>query len=278
MDEQKTTMKTPISYYGGKQKMAATIVKLIPDHELYCEPFIGGAAVYFAKPPSPVEVINDTNKEMINFYRVVKDDFVSLEKEIRISLHSRDLHRKANVIYNNPDMFSDIKRAWAVWVLSTQSFASGLDMSWGYDKKRGTTSKKIHNKRESFTEDYAIRLQQTQIECADALRIIASRDHEKAFFYCDPPYYNSDCGHYDGYSLDDFKALLNLLSQIKGRFLLSSYPSPILKELTKEHGWHTCEQTFTVSVANNSGKPGKPKTEVLTANYPISMQSGLKGK
>lgn len=110
----KVRLKTPISYYGGKQKLAATIVSLIPRHTLYCEPFIGGAAVFFAKKASEIEVINDTNRELINFYRVAKNDFVSLEKEIRISLHSRDLHRKASVIYNNPDMFTELKRAWSV--------------------------------------------------------------------------------------------------------------------------------------------------------------------
>jgi DNA adenine methylase len=262
-------MKTPISYYGGKQKLASTILKLIPNHDLYAEPFIGGAAVFFAKEKSKVEVINDTNKEIINFYKVIQSDFVSLEKEIQISLHSRDLHRKAEVIYANPDMFSELKRAWAVWILANQSFASNLDNSWGYDIKKGSTSKKIQNKKESFTMDYAIRLQEVQIECTDALRIIESRDNPDAFFYCDPPYYNSNCGHYDGYSLQDFENLLILLSKIKGKFILSSYLSPILKQYTKDFGWHTETFDFTVSVANNYGKPGKPKTEVLTANFPL---------
>jgi DNA adenine methylase len=267
-------MKTPISYYGGKQKLATTILELIPRHELYCEPFIGGAAIFFAKAQSPVEVINDVNKELINFYRTVQNDFVSLEKEIKITLHSRDLHRKANVIYNNPDMFSEIKRAWAVWVLSTQSFASMLDGSWGYDIGKNTTTKKISNKRDSFTEECAIRLQNVQIECTDAIRIIKSRDLPEAFFYCDPPYYNSDMGHYDGYTLDDFEGLLKCLSNIKGKFILSSYPSSILDQYVQEFGWFQREITMGISVANNSG-PQKQKTEVLTMNYDFGKRELL---
>ena len=263
-------MKAPISYYGGKQKLASTILKLIPEHELYCEPFLGGAAIFFAKEPSKVEVINDTNKELVNFYRVIQNDFTSLEKEIAITLHSRDLHRKAQVIYANPDMFSELKRAWAVWVLANQSFASGIDKAWGYDIKKNTTSKKISNKRESFTLDYAIRLQEVQIESFDALRIIESRDNSTAFFYCDPPYFNSNCGHYDGYSLQDFENLLKVLSKLEGKFLLSSYPSPILTQYLKDFSWDSKSLDFTVSVANNHGKTGKPKTEVLTANYPLN--------
>jgi len=69
----------------------------------------------------------------------------------------------------------------------------------------------LHLKRENFTEDYAIRLQNVQIECADALRIINCRDSEQTFFYLDPQYYNADMGHYDGYTLNDFTQLLEML-------------------------------------------------------------------
>jgi DNA adenine methylase len=262
-------LKTPITYYGGKQKLVKTILPLIPNHELYCEPFLGGGAIFFSKKISPLEVINDTNGELMNFYKVVQSDYTSLEKEIQISLHSRDLHRKARVIYNNPDMFNEIKRAWAIWVLSTQSFCSQLDGSFGYDKVRNTVTKKIGNKKQSFTTEYAIRLQNACIESVDALYVIKSRDTTNSFFYCDPPYFNSDCAHYDGYSENDFKELLNLLQNIAGKFLLSSYPSKILEEYTKANRWHTKSITMDLSAAGKARKPNSKKIEVLTANYPI---------
>lgn len=266
--EKKETIKTPISYYGGKQQLAARIINLLPEHNLYCEPFIGGAAVFFKKPPSPVEVINDTNQELINFYRVVQRDYTSLEKEIHISLHSRRLHKDASVVYNNPHLFSEVKRAWAVWVTANQSFGSKLDNSWGYDRKKGSMSKKLKNKRESFTEAYAIRLGSAQIECADALYVINSRDCEGALFYLDPPYPDCNQGHYDGYSMDDFENLLRKLSAIKGRFLLSSYPYPILEKYTKDNGWFS--QRFEMTKSIDAGaKVRKPKVEVLTANFKI---------
>jgi Site-specific DNA methylase len=268
---EKSGIKTPITYYGGKQKLCETIIDIIPEHTLYCEPFCGGAAVFFYKEPSPVEVINDTNSELVNFYRTVQNDFVSLEKEVRISLHSRRLHKDAQVIYENPHLFTEIKRAWAVWILAAQSFSAILDGTWGYDVKKGTTSKKIANKRESFTEELAYRLQNVQIECTDALRIINSRDSKDSFFYVDPPYFNSDCGHYDGYSREDFKNLLNALSKIEGKFLLSSYPSDILSEFTQEHKWITLSKEMNVSVNKGSGKK---KTEVFTANYKMQRRSG----
>lgn len=264
------TIKTPISYYGGKQNLITTILPLIPNHKTYIEPFVGGGAIFWSKRKSDVEIINDYNRELINFYECVQNEFVELEKMVRISLHSRSLHADATVIYNNPHMFSKLKRAWAVWVLAAQSFSSMLDGTWGYDKLKGTTSQKIANKRDAFTEDLAIRLQNVQIENTDALRIIESRDYPEAFIYCDPPYFNSDCGHYDGYSKEDFENLLKLLSRCKGKFLMSSYPSEILTQYTKENGWFTKNIEQKVSVANGTGKPGKKKIEVLTANYDLS--------
>lgn len=262
-------MKPALTYYGGKQKLASVIVPMIQEHTLYNEPFCGGAAILFAKQPSEIEVLNDTNKELINFYKVVQQDYVSLEKQIRITLHSRTQHKDASVIYNAPHLFSELQRAWAVWVLASQSFASIIDGSWGYDKtKKNTTTKKVINKGTLFTEEYAIRLQNVQLECADALYIIRSRDSAEAFHYCDPPYFNSDCGHYGGYTEADMRRLLDLLASVKGKFLLSSYPSDLLKEYKDRYGWHEKTIQSQVSVNKGSGR-GKVKTEVMTANYPI---------
>lgn len=264
----KINLKTPISYYGGKQKLATKILELIPEHVLYCEAFTGGGAVFFAKKQSEIEVLNDTNRELINFYQVLQNDFDKLERKLRTTLHSRDLHRNASVIYNYPSLFDNVTRAWAVWVLSSQSFSAQLDSSFGFDKSKQHTTKKIINSRERITDVYSRRLENVQVECADALYVIKSRDSANSFFYLDPPYFNSDCGHYDGYSEQDFEALLKLISGIEGKFLLSSYPSELLKKYSKQFGWHTWSLETGVSVNNKKGYQ-KRKVEVLTANYPI---------
>lgn len=264
----KSVLKTPISYYGGKQKLVTTILPLIPAHKMYVEPFIGGGAIFFSKEPSHIEVINDTNKELINFYSILQNRFVELQKMVAVTLHSRTLHRDAQVVYEFPHLFDEIKRAWAVWVLSTQSFSAMLDGTFGYDKTDNTTTKKITNKRNQFTEDYAIRLQNVQVECADAIYIIGSRDTADSFFYIDPPYFNSDCGHYNGYTEQDFENLLNLLATIKGKFILSSYPSPVLQRFVTARGWKF--RTFESGVSVNAkGGYMKRKWEMLTANFEI---------
>lgn len=262
-------MKTPLTYYGGKQKLAPIILELIPPHTLYAEVFAGGAAVFFAKRPSTVEVLNDMNGELVNFYRVIKDDFLLLQQEISMTLHSRMLHQHAWIVYNYPELFSDIKRAWAVWILSSQGFAGQLAGTWGYDIAADSTSRKIYFNKQDFTSLYSQRLEKVQLECRDALYIIASRDSVDTFFYCDPPYFNSDMGHYKGYTKGDFEDLLTALAKIKGKFLLSSYPSKLLSQYTEQYNWVNIQFEQMVSVNVKSGKE-KKKTEVLTANYPLT--------
>lgn len=265
-------LRTPLTYYGGKQKLIRHLLDFQPEHNLYAEPFLGGGAFFYAKERSNVEVINDTNAELVNFYRVAKNRFHDLQALVRITLHNRKDHDDAWVIYNKPHLFDEVRRAWAIWVLCTQSFSSMMDGSWGYDKKDRTTTLKITNKRESFIEDIAFRLQDAQIECADALYIIQSRDTPATFFYCDPPYYNSAMGHYDGYTEADFTALLDQLSKIKGKFLLSSYPSELLTSFGDQHGWTSWSIEQGVSV-NAKGGYRKRKVEVVTGNFPFTEKS-----
>ncbi len=203
-------LKPPLTYYGGKQTLAPLIITLIPEHILYAEPFTGGGAVFFHKLPSKSEVLNDTNGELMNFYKSTRDNFSPLQKMIKRTLHCRNSFRQAQVVYHNPDLFDEVRRAWAVWVLCSQGFASKMDGPYGFDKTNNTTSKRIANKRENFTQVYAERLEMVQIECADALYVIQSRDFEGAFFYCDPPYVGSNLGHYKGYTEADYEALLAL--------------------------------------------------------------------
>lgn len=263
-------MKTPITYYGGKQQLSGKIISLIPEHDIYVEPFIGGGAVFFRKEPSKVEIINDINGELINFYEVLQRDFTALEREIVISLHSRKLHKHARAIHDTPELFDRIKRAWAVWMLANESFGAGWDAGWGYDRS-GQTSQKIANKRSTFTEELGIRMQNVQIECYDALKIIRSRDDPKAFFYCDPPYPDTDQGHYDGYSSEDFRELLLTLEKIEGKFLLSSFRHRYLNEFTEKNKWYQIELRMAKPMSAQT-KRSVEKIEVLTSNYPIELR------
>ena len=117
-------MKTPVTYYGGKQRMLGIILPMIPEHQIFVEPFVGGGAVFFAKEPAKVELINDKNGEVVNFYNVVKTRFPELKALVDATLHSEKQQKEAKHIYFHPEAFDEVRRAWALWVLSHQSFYS----------------------------------------------------------------------------------------------------------------------------------------------------------
>jgi DNA adenine methylase len=257
-------MKTPITWYGGKQNMLPHILPIIPEHRIYVEPFFGGGAVYFSKEQVKCEVINDLNKEATNFYYQVKVNYQDLHTEIDSTLHSHQSFKDAKVVYSNPHLFDGVKRAWAFHTVCIQSFSSGLT-TFGFDRI-GTTAKKVANKSISFSDALAERLRYTTIESDDALKVIKRYDHEDAFIYVDPPYFNSNCGHYKGYSENDFIELLETLKQVKGKFLLSSYPSDVLRKYTSDNSWE--RKVFEKKIAVSKNAKGL-KEEVLTANYKI---------
>jgi DNA adenine methylase len=258
-------MKTPITYYGGKQTMLKHILPLIPEHNLYTESFAGGAALFFAKMQSGIEVINDINQNLVNFYKVLKYDYNALKIKIESTLHSRSTFDFAGWVYDNPLYFDNVERAWAVWALSKMGFASKLNGTFGYDREKNSICKKITNAKELFTEELSKRLENTQIECTSAFKVIESRDSVNAFHFVDPPYINSDCGHYsDTFNLSDFERLLELLSNLKGKFILTMFPHEVLSEFSLKNDWRTIEVERTISASKTSRRR---QIELIVRNY-----------
>jgi DNA adenine methylase len=261
--------RSPITYYGGKLNMLKHILPNSPDHRIYTESYFGGGAVFFAKEPSASEIINDTNAMVVNFYEVCKNDFENLKHKIEATLFSRATYTVAHTMYRMPHLFPQLQLAWAFYVATNMGFSSSIG-SWGFDKY-GKRVKAFHNKKLQFDGSIFKRLSHAQIEHNDACKVIATYDTNDTFHYIDPPYFNTHQGHYTGYAMVDFERLLTVLSQVQGKFLLSSFPSEILTEYTLKFGWYTKE--FSKPLTANKATLGiartKRKTEVLTANYPI---------
>ncbi|MGE0931655.1 DNA adenine methylase [Peijinzhouia sedimentorum] len=265
MEKLTINKKTPISYYGGKQTMLKHLLPLIPEHTVYTECFAGGAAMLFAKQPSPVEVINDLNSELINFYWAATVYYDRLKIEIDKTLHSRGVYEHASYIYNHPTFFDPIQRAWALWVLTKVTFASRIDGSFGFDKSKGGMTTKLHNAKDAFTQELVSRLERVTIEREDALKVIKRFDTEAAFHFVDPPYINSECGHYSGmFTHTNLIALLELLSAIKGKFILTMYPHEDIDLYAQKNGWTIKRVERTIS-SSRVGR--KKKEEWIVMNY-----------
>lgn len=257
-------MRPPITYYGGKQNMLQHLLPLIPAHETYVEPFAGGAALFWRKKPSKMEVLNDINGNIANFYRIMQTRFEELQPLIETTLHDEYTHRQAKEIYRNPEGYDEVTRAWALWVAANMSYAHevGGSFQWSRNKKdRWIPPVKTNNKRNKF-KIYAGRLDRVLIFNRDVLKVISDLDAPHTFFYLDPPYVGANQGHYDGYTQDDFNSLIAQLVSLQGKFLLSSYENEYLKDVTTQMGWNQQYLEMRLGVV-----VGQKKTEVLTWNY-----------
>ena len=261
-------MKTPITYYGGKQTMLKHIRPLIPAHTLYCEPFAGGAAVFFDKEPAQLNIINDLNGELINFYRIVASKPDEFRSEVLQSLHSRGQHEHAWYIYNHPVFFTEVQRAWSVWVLSKMGFAGQISNSFGFDKSIARHPKKIINAKVAICDELVSLLEHATIECDDAFKVIRRYDTPDAFFFIDPPYVGSDMGHYSGmFNEQNLTDLLLLCESLQGKFMLTMYPNDVVKGFSDKNGWviHAVERQISACTA----KHRRRQEEWMVCNYPL---------
>ena len=93
-----------------------------------------------------------------------------------------------------------------------------------------------------------------------------SNDCPDAFHFVDPPYVGTDCGHYNGSFNDaDFESLLKTLASVKGKFMLTMFPHPLIEKYATQNGWtiHRIERTITASKVSR-----RRQEEWIVTNYP----------
>ncbi|MEA4975699.1 MAG: DNA adenine methylase [Paludibacter sp.] len=252
---------------------------MMPVHKIYVEPFFGGGAVFFKKQKSGIEVINDYDNSLINFYMCVQNRFDELQDLIKKTLHSEAMYYHAKDIWNERVEATEIEQAWAVWLITNGSFAGSMHGGWKWcnGTSGGHTGTFIKGKRNQFSESLHNRLDNVQISCRDALRVIQDRDSAETFFYLDPPYPGCFQSHYKGYTHDNLEELLKLLETIKGKFILSNYWCDELTTYIERNNWNYREIEVDMKVTNlgrgKREKQTKYRTEVLVYNYDI--QKGL---
>lgn len=262
-------MKTPITYYGGKSTLASTIIGMMPSHKLYCEPYFGGGAVFFAKGKSYVEVINDINDNLITFYLQLQTNFDNLQKLVSNTLCSEKQWKRARDIWNGADA-KDVERAWATWVVCNFSYAGSPDAGWKWDNGTiGThAGRGLLRAREGFSKSLHYRLSEVQICCRDGMTVIQQRDMPDTFFYVDPPYLHTECKHYKNWSEKHLGDLLETLSNLQGKFILSQFENPILREYIDRNSWNV-KEIMLPCLTSNLKASHRRKKELLIYNYTI---------
>lgn len=249
--------------------MLRHIMAILPPHRTYVEPFAGGATIFWNKRPSEVEVLNDLNGEVANFYQMLKSNPERLSRMIDATPHSRSAYEAARAVYKHPDFFGPLRRAWAFWILCEQSFASKTAHGWGCGIETSAASE-YESQKSKFVaraSAYAERLSNTQIEKIDALRCILKYDTPNTFFYIDPPYVGTNCGDYSHYRASNYEALIQLISKMRGLFLLSSFENEAALEAAEKHGWKVKKVERSLSAGTGRSVKRKRSTEILVFNY-----------
>lgn len=251
-------MNSPFAYIGGKPRLSKQIISEIPDHKTYCEVFSGAAWVFFRKKPSAVEVLNDLDSDLIAFYRVVQAHLEEFLKQFKWLLTSREWFEDWKSQLDSRGL-TDIQKAARYYYVQRQAFGGRVrGRTYGVQPDRKPRINLVRMEEEMSAVH--LRLAQVWIENLSWQQLIPRYDRLDAFFYCDPPYF--ECPDYKhNLVLEDYVAMAEILSQIKGKFLLSINDHPEMRKVFK--GFRRRSVSLIYSVGT---KPTKAK-ELLIQNY-----------
>ena len=254
-------MNSFMSWIGGKKALREEIVARFPlNYTRYIEVFGGGGWILFHKNPGrDFEVYNDFNPNLANLYRCVRDRPDELCEELTYVLNSHTDFDYIREMMHTKTEIPDVRRAAYFYQLIRYSYASGLDSFGGQPHAMWRNFPMIHQACQ--------RLQRVVIENKDFEKLIKQYDRPESFFYCDPPYYDTEDYYEDvGFTRKDHERLANTLCNMQGKFLLSYNDCPEIRELYSRPGI-TIEATTRLSNIAQRYEAGKQYAELLISNY-----------
>ncbi len=269
-------LKSPVNCIGGKYYLAGWLSEMIPSHVLYCEPFTGGAKLFFAKEPSPIEVLNDLDNNLVNLYRCIQNA-EKRQKLINIlneTPYSRSVFQ--NWKYGDEMTLNDIEKAGRYFFLCKASFAGDVERGGFGIPSKGTGRNPARTFRTAIDslDIIADRLKNAVIECLDYADCIQRYDSPGSLFFCDPPYLSTEDYYGKGcFTLEDHHKLAGLLHNIKGKAMVTHYQNDLYDELYQD-----CQRFEYQSFKGSYKSEGesKPKTnEVLYTNFRPLKTRGL---
>ena len=261
----------PFGWYGGKFSHLDWLLPLLPDCHHYCEPFAGSGAVLLNRDPSPVETFNDLDGEVVNFFRVLREQKERLVEAIGLTPFARE--EFALACEASPDL-PPLERARRFYVRARQ-VRTGLAQTasigrWANCKNTSRAGMSgVISRWLGAVEDLpavAGRLLRVQIENRPAVDAIRLYDSPTTLFYCDPPYVHSTRGDSKAYGFEmtdaQHRDLAKVLNAVHGMVAFSNYQAAILDELYFAPKWHK-----TVSPARTNHSTKDKRVEILWTNY-----------
>lgn len=251
-----------LRYHGAKWNLAPWIIRHIPAHEVYCEPFGGSAAVLLRKPRSLIEAYNDLDGEAVNFFRVLRDSPGLLVEKIKMTPFA---HAEWKLAFEPAR--DTVEAARRFFVRSYMSIA-GPTAQWGTGWRRQTTYSRGADGKNSMTPaaisfakvehlyQVADRLRGVFVEEMPAGDVIERYDGPEALFYLDPPYVPETRSKWAGnaYAVEMDQAghaeLLATLHGIQGMALLSGYRCALYDAELAD--WHRLDKTARVNGQSNA--------------------------
>ena len=270
----------PFGWYGGKYSHLDWLLPLLPPCHHYCEPYAGSGAVLLNREPSPVETYNDLDGEVVNFFRVLRDEGEQLVKAIGLTPFSRE---EFSVACKLDPTASPFERARRFYVRARQ-VRTGLAQTatlgrWANCKNTSRAGMSgVISRWLGSVEDLSViaqRLLRVQIENRPAIEVIRLYDSPGTLFYCDPPYIHETRGDSKayGHEMTDYQhtELAKVLNKVQGAVAISNYHCELMDKLYPAPKWR---KTVAGTRTNHSTKG--QRTEVLWTNYDLCQpESGV---
>ena len=266
-------------WYGGKFSHLDWLLPLLPECHHYCEPFAGSGAVLLNRVPSPVETYNDIDGEVVNFFRVLRDQHEELIRAIALTPFSREEYYRAIHTTNG---VSDVERARCFYIKARQT-RTGLAQTaslgrWANCKNTsragmsGVVSRWLGGVR--ALDDIAQRLMRVQIENRPAIDVIRLYDSPKTLFYCDPPYLHATRGDVKAYGFEmdegQHREFAEVVNACSGMVAVSGYDHPLMDKLFEPGKWFK-----TLGARKTIHSTKGTRQEVLWTNYDPKKQMGI---
>lgn len=266
-------------YHGSKWRMYPVISRHFTPHTTYVEPFGGSASILLQKPPTGLDVLNDLDGDVYNFFNILRTRRDELLQAIADTPYSRAEFDRADSLFRQEEQSADgkLEQARLFFVLTEQGWGGkkhNVRRSWRRQKDAHTSVNRARHWADAPQRLKAIsyRLRSVFIECRPALDIIREYDSPDTLFYVDPPYQFSvrlrpDHGYVHEMVDSDHRELLQLLQEVKGTVIISGKQSPLYEEMLDD--WYREEHSI------RSLNSQKKLSEVIWCNRQIQFQQSF---